>query len=106
MSEVYKVSYSPKWRGGGLIKCVGEEYQVVKRGRKYNGFKGKNITWKKGKENQYHLSYDTKAPVGKNIKWGRGEGWKYEVRKSRFQNMGWGRISRKFRKSCTLYNDI
>jgi hypothetical protein len=48
MSEVYKVSYSPKWRGGGLIKCVGEEYQVVKRGRKYNGF-GEEYNMEKGK---------------------------------------------------------
>ena len=49
MSEVYKVSYSPKRRGEGeLIKCVGEEYQVVKMGRKYNGF-GEEYNMEKGK---------------------------------------------------------
>ena len=32
---------------------------------------GKNITWKKGK--QYHVPYNIEA-VGKNLKFGRGEG--------------------------------
>ena len=32
---VYKVHYSPL--GGGVIKSVGEVYQVMKRGREYHG---------------------------------------------------------------------
>ena len=39
---------------------------------------GKNIAWKRGKEKQYNLSYNTMA-VWKIIKWGR---------KSRFLKMG------------------
>ena len=38
----------PSGGGGGLIKGVGEEYQVGKRGRKYNGF-GEEYNMEKGK---------------------------------------------------------
>ena len=52
--RAYKVSYTPSGEGE-FIKCVGEEYQVVKRGRNINALR-KNITWEKGKD----------------INWGRG----------------------------------
>ena len=58
---MYKVSYPP------LPKSVGEEYQVMMRGREYHGF-GKALRWIKGKGKQYHFSYNIK-----NIKWERGE---------------------------------
>jgi hypothetical protein len=77
-------SYRTSGGGGEFIKCVGEENQVVKKGMEYNAALGKNIKWKKGKENQYHLCYDIKAALWKNIKWGRGEGWIFVERKSRF----------------------
>ena len=41
---VYIVSYSEG--GGEFVKSVGEEYQVLKRGRNIKAV-GKNITWKK-----------------------------------------------------------
>ena len=52
---------------------------------------GKNITWKKGKEKQYHLPYNIKA-VGKDIKWGRGE-WDghFRAENQDFKNMGVGK---------------
>ena len=50
------------------FKTVGEEYQVVKRGREYRAC-GEEYNVGKGK--QYHLLYNIKA-VGKNIKRGRG----------------------------------
>ena len=54
---------------------------------------GKNITLKKGKEEQYHLPYNIKA-VRKNIKWGREEGdGNFEEENPDFKIWGWGRIS-------------
>ena len=54
---MYKVPYP----FGEFIKTVGEEYQVVKRGRKYHGCAvGKNVMWKKGE--------GSKMGVVKNIK--------------------------------------
>ena len=41
---VHKVPHCPQGGGGELIKSVGEEYQVVKRGREYHGCGGgKNV---------------------------------------------------------------
>ena len=36
---VYKVNYVFHPGGGGIIKSVGEEYHVVKRGREYHSFR-------------------------------------------------------------------
>ena len=49
-----------------FIKSVGEDYQVVKRGREYHGC-GDEYNVKKGEGKQYHLPYKIEA-VGKNIK--------------------------------------
>ena len=67
----YKVPYS-------FIKSSGEEYQVVKRGRKYHGYREEYNVEKKGKGNQYHLSYDIEAVLN----WGRER--KFWGIKSRF----------------------
>ena len=58
---------------GKFIESIREKYQVVKRRREYHGCVGKNITWKRGREKQYHLPYNVVA-AGKNIKKGRGKG--------------------------------
>ena len=51
---MYKIPSLPSPGGGGkFIKSIGEEYQVVKRGR------------------EYLFPFDIKA-VEKNVKWGRG----------------------------------
>ena len=65
----YKVLH-PLPQGRKIIKSVGEEYQVVKRGREYYGC-GEEYNVKKGK--QYLRPYNKKA-VRKNFKGGRGEG--------------------------------
>ena len=50
-----------------FVKSVGEEYQVVKRGRENHGCREKcNV----GKGKQYHLPFDIEA-VEKHIKWGK-----------------------------------
>ena len=41
-----------------FIKSVGEEYQVVKRGREYHGRRQEYIVEKKWKGKQYHLLYN------------------------------------------------
>ena len=46
---MYKVPYPlPPWEEK-FIKSVGEDYQVVKKGREYIMTLGKNITLKKGR---------------------------------------------------------
>ena len=72
-----------------IIKSVGEEYQVVKWVKEYQGC-GEEYNVKKGK--QYHLFYDIEA-VGKIIIGKRGKGRTFWGRKSKFKNKGWGRIS-------------
>ena len=62
-----------RYREEKFIKSVVEEYQVVKRERKYHGCGEEYNVDKKRKGKQYHLSYNIKA-VCKNIKWERGEG--------------------------------
>ena len=52
---------------GGESKVRWGRIKSWEEGRVYHG---KIITWKRGKEKQYHLAYNIKA-VGK---WGRGEG--------------------------------
>ena len=49
------------------------------------------MTWKKGKGKQYHLSrlYDIKA-AGKNIKWGKGKGYKISGKKIKILKNGGG----------------
>ena len=61
---LYKVSIPPP-PGGKLMKSVGEEYQVVKRGKKYNDCGEKYNLEIKGKWKQYHLPNNIEA-VGKN----------------------------------------
>ena len=55
---------------------------------------GQNIALKKRKWKATSSSYNSEA-VGKNIKWGKGEGNRnFEGKKSRFKKIiGWGRIS-------------
>ena len=67
---------------------------------------GKNITWKKGKENQYHLSNGYQGSCWEEYQVGKRGRLEICGKKIKILKMGWGRISRKFRKSCTLYNDI
>ena len=43
---------------GEFIKSLGEENQVVKRGREYDGYGEKYIVGKKGMGKQYHLPYN------------------------------------------------
>ena len=47
--------------GGEFIKSVGEEYQVVMRGREYQGCGEEYKSDKKAKGKQYHLPYYIKA---------------------------------------------
>ena len=50
---------------------------------------GKNITWKRRKEKQYHLPYNIKA-VGKNMTMGRGEGDRHFWEENQdFKTWGW-----------------
>ena len=56
-------------RGGWtttFVKSVGEEYQVLKRVREYDGCGEEYNAEKKGKQKQYPLFYNIKA-VGKII---------------------------------------
>ena len=62
-SGMYKVPPPPPLEGK-CTKYVGEEYQVVKRGRNIMAV-GKNITWKKEKGGL--------KDVGKYFKWGEGK---------------------------------
>ena len=61
----------------------------------------KNITWKKGKEKQYHLPYNIKA-VEKNIKWLREEGdGNFGEENRDFKNMGVGENIKLYGTLCT-----
>ena len=50
MTGVYKVLYTQPPGEGKFIKSVGEEYQVVERGREYHGYSGGkyNVEKRKG----------------------------------------------------------
>ena len=65
---------------------------------------GKNLTWKKkGKGKQCHLPYNIEA-IGKNIKWGKGEGVRtFRGRKSKLKIWEWGRISRELFTTLNKY---
>ena len=70
-----------------FIKSFWEEYQVLKRGRKYHGCR-EEYNVEKGKGKQYHHPYNIKV-VREEYKVGKGgRGWKFRGRKSRFENMG------------------
>ena len=61
---MYKVPHPPPPGGKSLSNPLGEEFQVVKKEREFNGLLGRISRGKKGKGKQYHLFYDIRA-VGK-----------------------------------------
>ena len=68
-----------------IIKYVGKEYQVLKRGREYHGF-GENITWKKRDRGSNVIFSSILRLLGRRSSGKRGSGRKFWGRKSRFKN--------------------
>ena len=57
---------------GGVFKSVGEEYQVVKRGREYHGF-GEEYNAEKSERGSNIIFPIILNAVWKNKEWGRGQ---------------------------------
>ena len=75
--------------GGGVVKSVGEEYKVAKRGREYHGC-GEEYNVEKGR--QYHLLYNIEA-VGKRLSGEKEKGTEISGEKKEILKIGGGEVN-------------